>query len=641
MWHMPKNINNNQKAIEYSSCKYWIHIKCNGTSNNEYNEMLTANSLISPEEIAAKTWFCNKCQISNMAQVFPFGLQSNHDLQNIMNSDSLRFLENLPSYITTSKAYSIDSLSEFDIDENITTNINSRYYSANEFKTITNNNSFNILHSNLNGLESKFVEYHQFINNIEMNIDILCISETSQKEDTDFNLNLTIDGYRQPTAVGSKTSKGGVAIYSKTDINTVDRNDLNIVDKSFEAVWIEIKNEKRKNIVCGCLYRHPNSDIEDFTDYLTKILAKINKENKECYISGDFNIDLLKYDTNSKYSDFLNTMTSSGFLPHILQPTRITEYSSTVIDNIYGNNFEQISQSGNILIKFADHFTQFLSINKEVTKIKQNTVYKRDFREFNEESFIDDICIQNWTAKNPAGTNPKIDDFLWRLDGCIDRHAPLKKMNKKQLNKISKPLINKFILKMISHRDRLFKKKKEDPLNQHIKQSYNLFRNRTTREIKKSRRKYYKEYFEGNLNNMKKTWQGIKQIININNKAGVQINQLCHKGKQINTNQEMANTFNEFFTEIGPQLDKEIPQSKRPGGCKIYLNSRIPNSFLISITDPQEISDIINNFDDSKATGPCSVPIKLLKLARNELSIPFSDICNTSFTEGIFPDFSR
>ena len=169
---------------------------------------------------------------------------------------------------------------------------------------------------------------------------------------------------------------------------------------------------------------HPNSDIENFTDYLSKILAKINKENKECYISGDSNIDLLKYDTNSKYSDFLNTMTSSGFLPHILQPTRILEYSSTLIDNIYGNNFEQNSQSGNILIKFAEHFSQFLSINKEVIKVKQNTVYKHDFREFNEEYFIDDICIQNWTAKNSIGTNPKIDDFLLRLDGCIDRHAP-------------------------------------------------------------------------------------------------------------------------------------------------------------------------------------------------------------------------
>ena len=140
---------------------------------------------------------------------------------------------------------------------------------------------------------------------------------------------------------------------------------------------------------------------------------------------------------------------------------------------------------------------------------------------------------------------------------------------------------------------------------------------------------------------MKKTWQGIKQIININNKADVQINQLCHEGKQISSNEEMANTFNDFFTEIGPQLDKEIPQSKRPGGCKIYLNSRIPNSFLISTTNTQEISDIINNFDDSKASGPCSVPIKLLKVARHELSIPFSNICNTSFTEGIFPEIIK
>ena len=61
------------------------------------------------------------------------------------------------------------------------------------------------------------------------------ISETSLKEDASFDLNLSIDGYRQPTSVGSKTSKGGVSIYSKIDLNVVDRNVLNIADKSFEA----------------------------------------------------------------------------------------------------------------------------------------------------------------------------------------------------------------------------------------------------------------------------------------------------------------------------------------------------------------------------------------------------------------------
>ena len=107
--------------------------------------------------------------------------------------------------------------------------------------------------------------------------------------------------------------------------------DVKISDKSFEALWIEIKNEKHKNIVCGCLYRHPSSDMEVFIDYLSKTLTNINNENKEC-------------DTDNKNSEFLNTVTSFGFLPHILQPTRITEYSSTIIDNTYGNHFQHRSQ---------------------------------------------------------------------------------------------------------------------------------------------------------------------------------------------------------------------------------------------------------------------------------------------------------
>ena len=119
----------------------------------------------------------------------------------------------------------------------------------------------------------------------------------------------------------------------------------------------------------------------------------------------------------------------------------------------------------------------------------------------------------------------------------------------------------------------------------------------------------------------------------MNNGVGPHITQLQYKGKQIKTNEGMANTFNDFFTNIGPQLDKEIPLSKRAGGCKIHLICRILNSFLASTTNPQEVSDIINTLDDSKSSGPCSVPIKMLEVARHILSIPLNDICNTSFIQ--------
>ena len=109
----------------------------------------------------------------------------------------------------------------------------------------------------------------------------------------------------------------------------------------------------------------------------------------------------------------------------------------------------------------------------------------------------------------------------------------------------------------------------------------------------------------------------------------------------INTNVGMANAFNEFFTDIGPKLDMEMPQCKKPGGVKHYLCPRNPSVFLTSPTTPLEIVDIINTLDDTKSSGPCSVPTKLLKLVRNELAIPFSDICNASFDEGVFPDKNK
>ena len=162
-----------------------------------------------------------------------------------------------------------------------------------------------------------------------------------------------------------KVEGGGGAIFVKDNLKVVERLDLKSNEESFEATWIELNCDKSKNIVCGCVYRHPKTDIDELTNYISKCISKISKEKKESFIAGDFNVDLLKYECSSKHQNFLNMMTSSGFLPHILQPTRISEQSSTVIDNIYGNNLEQEIISGNILIQFADHLSQFSSSKKK------------------------------------------------------------------------------------------------------------------------------------------------------------------------------------------------------------------------------------------------------------------------------------
>ena len=57
-------------------------------------------------------------------------------------------------------------------------------------------------------------------------------------------------------------------------------------------------------------------------------------------------------------------MISHYLLPHILHPTRVTDHSATVIDNIFSNNSSYETVSGNIMTQISDHFPQFLMLNK-------------------------------------------------------------------------------------------------------------------------------------------------------------------------------------------------------------------------------------------------------------------------------------
>ena len=57
-----------------------------------------------------------------------------------------------------------------------------------------------------------------------------------------------------------------------------------------EALWIEINCDSTKNIICAVLYRHPNSKVDHFHEYLFGIIDKITRENKNLFM-GDININ--------------------------------------------------------------------------------------------------------------------------------------------------------------------------------------------------------------------------------------------------------------------------------------------------------------------------------------------------------------
>ena len=66
--------------------------------------------------------------------------------------------------------------------------------------------------------------------------------------------------------------------------------------------------------------------IADFNSkYVTPLLEKLNGEGKFCFLMGDFDINLMKINSESDNSQFYNTMCSYYFTPLLLQPTRATD----------------------------------------------------------------------------------------------------------------------------------------------------------------------------------------------------------------------------------------------------------------------------------------------------------------------------
>ena len=94
--------------------------------------------------------------------------------------------------------------------------------------------------------------------------------------------------------------------------------------------------------------------------------------------------------------------------------------------------------------------------------------------------------------------------------------------------------------------------------NLEIKRLYNLFRKRVNRELKKAKKNYYTKYFDENNNNIKKTLEGIRSIINIKSTKST-ISQIKVNNKVIINLKEIVDTLNNFFVNVGPNTERNIP----------------------------------------------------------------------------------
>ncbi|XP_065683357.1 uncharacterized protein LOC136096127 [Hydra vulgaris] len=507
-------------------------------------------------------------------------------------------------------------------------------------------NNFSLFRLNIVSLVKNFDELNSLLSLINHKFSIIGITETKLKHDILPTIPLNLTGYvyeHTPT----KSYFGGALLYISNTLIYKLRYDLNMLKpKLLESVFVEIIIPKKSNIIIGCIYRHPSIDISEFIkSYLIPLFEKLSMEkNKTTFLIGDFNVDLLKANSDNSVSEFLDTIALNNFLPFISLPTRITNHSKTLIDNIFSNATSTNIFAGNFTSTVSDHLLQFLIHPLYRTKInsRKSCIFRRNLKQINCVELCSDFSKISWINVinvNEGKTNKSFEEFFSSFNSLLDKHAPLKKVSNRCLSRGLKPWITRGILTSIKMRNKIFKKflKAKNPNNKlNLEKSYKAYRNLLVTLTLRSKKNHYSKFFSDNAKNLKSTWNGIKNLLNISSRVNSSPSCLSSINSMIHDPIKISESFNSFFVSVPEDLQNKIHSSNTD--FNKYLKNPNLNSMFIKPTDKNEVLSIIHSLNDSKASGPNSIPIPIFKALANDISPVLFELFNLSFTTGEFPD---
>ena len=152
--------------------------------------------------------------------------------------------------------------------------------------------------------------------------------------------------------------------------------------------------------------------------------------------------------------------------------------------------------------------------------------------------------------------------------------APMNKITKKEQGLKHSPWITYGIRASMRTRDSIYKqfvKETEPVLKESYHKSYKTHRNHIISILRSSKKDYFAEFFEEHHSNVKKTWDGIRDLINVSKKSSRNLCKLSQDNKIVTEPNDIANTMNPFFVNICFSIEAKIPSSKN--NCGSYLGN--------------------------------------------------------------------
>ena len=518
----------------------------------------------------------------------------------------------------------------------------------------SNSHNFSVLDLNIQCINAKFDEFKSLIDDLachDFTFSAICLQETwLERNASDFSL-FEMENYTSVPLGATCSSHGGLMIYLHNSFQFTLRNFYS-PNKRWEGQFIDIFGNGLKKTITLCnIYRPPrdrNDDIQGFIDDLNPIIDTLSRETSDKIILGDFNIDLLNVTTRQKYADYLDLMLNNNLNPKITLPTRLSERRATLIDHIFCSLSHGTTSclSGIIFTELSDHFPCFTCIDQKIDKQDSPKFIKIVTKDSNSvQKFYDEInntdlmeSLEADLSQDPNINYEKLENILCRAK---EKHLPVKTKKFNKYKHKRSPWITQGILRSIKYRDNLYKNLKctllDEPDYNTIKQNLKVYNKILKTNISQLKQTYYYSQFHKFKNDIRKTWDTIKFVLNMNrNKTNFPQFFLINNNK-INNKYEIATHFNKFFTNIGPQLASKIHTSNLPPFTS-YLTDHIEHTFSFEQVHEADITSILIKFKPKSSVGHDELSMKLMKGIIPSLSKPLALIINQSLVTGIFPN---
>ena len=496
---------------------------------------------------------------------------------------------------------------------------------------------------NLGSLPSKFDEFKGYVSHLQHNdifFDVFCIQETFSIIDPDL---FKLPNYNFVYTCRKRGKGGGIGIYihERHRFNII--NDLSLFeDNLFESLTIKIDTDQKKSFNISCVYR-PNTPIQGmstndqldyFIDKMSNLQATMSSYRGDSFIIGDFNLDLLKFETHIKTNEFIENSLTNGFLPLITKPTRVTHASCTLIDNILSNTCNNTLESGVILNSISDHFPIFHVTCQTQKKEKPKSFISRDITTEKINQFNEMLSMNIWeNVLNDLNPQSSFDKFYEEFDSAFNLYFPIREVRfNKNIHKIEGFMTGGLMISRLKKLElgSIFSKNKTEENNI----AYTTYRDIYNKAIKDAKKIFYREQLDQNKDDLRKTWQTLRKVISKSNDKTSCIDEIRVGDTSYTNNHDISNKFNDYFTSIASEIANEInPSPINP--CDFIPDT--DSIFRLREINTHVLVKLVKKMENKKSSDMFGLSNCLLKQIINSIVVPLVHIINQSIRTGQIP----